>query len=155
MLCFGSILAWSSWTCSNPSSPAWFGTPHSALLWHCSALPSRPLKRRSVDFWRCTRVFYYLVHLPIGTIFRNIDQYLGQYLNELIEICIFSKEIVGPCPHLWSNNTRGKKNVKIIINEVIRDAKWSEDSKSGLKIQIEQHLTPFMAQTLSKISWLG
>ena len=35
------------------------------------------------------------------------------------------------------------QNVKIISNGVPKDAKWWEDSKSGLKIQIKWYLTPF------------
>ena len=38
------------------------------------------------------------------------------------------------------------QNVKIISNGVLKDAKWWEDSKSGLKIQIKWHLTPLLAK---------
>ena len=60
----------------------------------------------------------------------------------------------GPRPHFWSNNNMGSQkfqNMKMITNGVLEDCKW-EYSKSGIEIQIEVHLTAFMAQKTSKIS---
>ena len=38
----------------------------------------------------------------------------------------------------------------MITNVGLKDVKWWEDSKSGLKIQIEKHLTTFLAKNVVK-----
>ena len=58
----------------GPSDPEWsVGTRQVNGGLECI----RPLKKRSFDFWRCTRFSHYLVHLmPIGIILSEINQYL-------------------------------------------------------------------------------
>ena len=70
---------------------------------------------------------------PLSDAFFNADH------DELIEIYIFLKQFGGPariCGEIIIFEAKNS-NVKIIKKNVQRDVKWSEDSKSGLKIQIE------------------
>ena len=65
----------------------------------------------------------------------------------------FSQKFGRPCLHFGSNNRWPNiSKGKMIMTGVLTDAKWWDDSKSSIKIQIKQHLTPLLAKKQVEIS---